>query len=66
MKDFYDIWLLGRSFAADAQKRRQWRAFVETVSLDPGSLDNVIEAVAQFIMPHAIAAARALGEDRLP
>ena len=44
------------SFAADQQKQRQWNAFLETVGLDPGSLDDVIAAVARFIMPHAIAA----------
>jgi len=72
MKDFYDIWILSRSFsfdddrlaraiaatfarretkipeslpdaltpvfAADEQKQRQWRAFVEDVAHNPGDL----------------------------
>ncbi len=87
MKDFYDIWILSRSFsfdddrlaraisatfarrgtaiptglpaaltaafAGDAQKQRQWRAFVEGVAHDPGSLDKVIEDLAAFLLPHA-------------
>lgn len=86
MKDFYDIWVLGRSFtfnddrlaqaiaatfarrkttiptqlpdaltpafAADEQKQRQWRAFVEDVSADPGPLSSVTEDLADFLMPH--------------
>lgn len=46
------------AFAQDAQKQRQWGAFVENVALRPGNLAEVIEDVAGFIMPHAIAAAR--------
>lgn len=95
MKDFYDIWILGRSFAydddrlaraiaatftrrgtaiptdppdaltpafaADEQKRRQWRAFVEDVAHDPGGLDDVIDDLAAFLMPHVASAAR-MGE----
>lgn len=91
MKDFYDIWILSRSFdfegerlarsiaatfarratpipieppdalsagfAADEQKNRQWRAFVEDVAHQPGTLEEVIEDLAAFLMPHAIAAA---------
>lgn len=92
MKDFYDIWILSRSFpfdgdrlpraiaatftrretpipielpdaltpafAADQQKQRQWRAFVEDVALDPGDLAAVIRDIADFLMPHAMTAAR--------
>lgn len=92
MKDFYDIWILSRSFtfdddrlaraiaatfarrgtdiptelpdalspafAADEQKQRQWRAFVEDVTLDPGKLKDVLNAVAAFLMPHAASAKR--------
>lgn len=92
MKDFYDIWILSRSFpfdgdrlsraiaatfirrrtpipielpdaltpafAADEQKQRQWRAFVEDVALDPGDLAAVIRDIADFLMPHAMTAAR--------
>src|SRR3990167_6196250 len=91
MKDFYDIWILGRSFAfdgerlvqaiaatfaqrstaipteppdalspafaADEQKNRQWRAFVEDVTHKPGELTEVVKELAAFLMPHAIAAA---------
>ena len=46
------------SFAEDEQKRRQWNAFVENVALHPGSLAEVIGAIAGFLMPHAVAAAR--------
>ncbi|MAT33526.1 MAG: hypothetical protein CMK06_00025 [Ponticaulis sp.] len=87
MKDFYDIWILSRSFsfdddrlaqaiaatfarretavptelpdaltpafAADEQKQRQWRAFVEDLSISPGELDDVIEGLSVFLMPHA-------------
>lgn len=90
MKDFYDIWILSRSFAfdddrlpraiaatfarrgtpiptelpdactpafaADEQKQRQWKAFVADVALDPGDLGNVIGEIAEFLMPHALAA----------
>jgi len=91
MKDFYDIWILSRSFeftddrlaraiaatfarrvtriptglpdaltpafAADEQKQRQWNAFVEDVAQNPGGLVNVVSDIAQFLMPHAAAAA---------
>jgi predicted nucleotidyltransferase component of viral defense system len=87
MKDFYDIWILSRSFAfddarlpraiaatfarrgtpipqerpdalspsfaADAQKQQQWRAFIEDVALNPGELTDVIEELAAFLMPPA-------------
>ena len=92
MKDFYDIWILSRSFAfdddrlaraiaatfarretaipenppdaltpafaADDQKQRQWRTFIENVAHDPGALADVVRDIAEFLMPHAIAAAR--------
>lgn len=92
MKDFYDIWLLSKSFpfeddrlaraiaatfdrreteipvdlpdaltpvfTEDEQKQRQWNAFLENIALRPGSLPEVIEGVARFIMPTAIAAAK--------
>lgn len=92
MKDFYDIWILSRSFAfegdrlaraiaatfarrgtpipvevpdaltsafaADEQKQQQWRVFVEDVAHDPGPLADIISALADFLMPHAAAAAK--------
>ena len=85
MKDFYDIWILSRSFpfdddrlpraiaatfarrgtalptdtpdalspafAADLQKQEQWRAFVEGVAIDPGSLDEICAELRAFLMP---------------
>lgn len=87
MKDFYDIWILSRSFAfdderlaqaiaatfarrktaipteppdaftpafaADEQKQRQWRAFVEELSVDPGELGDVVGELSVFLMPYA-------------
>jgi len=50
-------------FAEDDQKQRQWKAFLENVALDPGSLADAIASVAGFIMPPAIAAAK-LGRNR--
>ncbi len=90
MKDFYDIWILSRSFeftddrlaraiaatfgrrdtpvptvlpdaltpafAADEQKQRQWKAFVEDLAQNPGELASVVTDLGQFLMPHATAA----------
>tara|TARA_R110000824_G_scaffold366730_1_gene555431 strand:- start:28245 stop:29114 length:870 start_codon:yes stop_codon:yes gene_type:complete len=90
MKDFYDIWILSRSFtfdddrlpraiaatfarrgtaipqdlpdaltpafATDEQKQRQWHAFVGDVAHNPGDLINVVGDIAEFIMPHVLAA----------
>lgn len=87
MKDFYDIWVLCRSFtfdddrlaraiaatfarrgtaipteppdaltpafAADEQKQRQWRAFVEDLSVNPGELGDVVGELSVFLMPCA-------------
>lgn len=39
------------------KKNRQCPAFVEDVAHRPGTLDEVIEELAAFLMPHAIAAA---------
>lgn len=90
MKDFYDIWILSKSFdfagdrlaraiaatfarrdtavpvdlpdaltpafANDEQKQKQWNAFLKDVSANPGSLEDVVISLAEFIMPHAIEA----------
>jgi hypothetical protein len=90
MKDFYDIWILARSykfagdslaravaatfarrktpvptelpdalsraFAEDPAKIQQWNSFVDNVSVQPGSLANVIDVLAAFLMPHAMMA----------
>ena len=87
MKDFYDIWILSKSFdfdgdrlaraiaatfarretaipvdlpdaltpafANDEQKQRQWNTFVRDVSASPGSLEDVVGNLAEFLMPHA-------------
>ena len=92
MKDFYDVWILSRSFtfdderraraiaatfarrvteiptelpdalspafAADEQKQRQWRAFVEDVAIDPGALADVVNELAGLLMAHATTAKR--------
>ena len=44
------------AFAADLSKQRQWAAFVRDVAIDPGSLAEVIEQLAAFLMPHAVKA----------
>ncbi|MGB5453687.1 MAG: nucleotidyl transferase AbiEii/AbiGii toxin family protein [Sedimenticolaceae bacterium] len=54
---------LTSAFAEDEHKQRQWNVFLENVALHPGSLADVIVAVAGFIMPHAIAAAK-IGRNR--
>lgn len=46
------------AFAEDDQKQRQWNAFLENVALHPGSLGDVTAALAKFVMPYAIAAAK--------
>ena len=93
LKDYYDLWLLARSyefdpdrlaeaiaatftrrgtpiptdvpdglkptFYEDRGKTAQWRAFVEDVAVDPGSLADVAAVLSDFLMP-AARAARAL------
>jgi len=46
------------AFAEDEQKQHQWNAFLDNVALRPGSLPEVTESVARFLMLHAIAAAK--------
>ena len=41
------------AFATDEQKQRQWRAFVDNVALDPGTLSEVIASIGDFLMRHA-------------
>lgn len=45
------------AFYEDDAKVTQWRAFVEDVAVDPGELSAVAEALAEFLMPAAAAAA---------
>ena len=54
---------LTSAFAEDEHKQRQWNVLLENVAFHPGSLADVIVAVAGFIMPHAIAAAK-IGRNR--
>ena len=44
------------AFAEDAAKIQQWNSFVTEVAQSPGSLAQVIDDLAQFLMPHAAAA----------
>ncbi|WP_114227205.1 MULTISPECIES: nucleotidyl transferase AbiEii/AbiGii toxin family protein [Sphingomonas] len=91
LKDYYDLWLLARSyefdphrlagaiaatfrrrgtpiptdvpdglkreFYEDRAKTSQWRAFVDDVAVDPGSLADVAAALSDFLMPAARAGA---------
>ena len=50
---------LTAAFAADAMKQQQWTSFVENIAVQPGTLSEVIEDIAAFLMPRA-EAARAL------
>lgn len=90
MKDFYDIWLLAKSFAfeddrlaraiaatfarrqteipaalpdalrpefgTDPAKAQQWQSFKEDLAMAPGPLDAVIVDLADFLVPHMLAA----------
>lgn len=49
---------LTADFAADAMKQQQWTSFVENVAVQPGTLAEVIEDLATFLMPQAEAARR--------
>ena len=44
---------LTSAFASDPTKQQQWAAFIEEVAVNPGSLADVVEALAKFLMPHA-------------
>jgi hypothetical protein len=48
-----------REFAEDPLKQRQWAAFVQGVAAKPGTLADVVDQLAAFLMPRA-AEARAL------
>lgn len=47
---------LTQAFAEDDQKRQQWRALVENVSVDPGTLSEVIATIGAFLMEQATTA----------
>lgn len=45
---------LSRAFAEDPIKQRQWKAFLQDVTLKPdGSLAEVLDELANFLMPAA-------------
>jgi predicted nucleotidyltransferase component of viral defense system len=43
-------------FADDDQKQQQWTAYVTNLAVKPGSLAEVIDEIAAYLMPHAAAA----------
>ncbi|MBX2805274.1 MAG: nucleotidyl transferase AbiEii/AbiGii toxin family protein, partial [Hyphomicrobiales bacterium] len=49
---------LSPAFAADELKQQQWRAFLEDAALNPGTLAEVTDDLAAFLMPHAGVAAK--------
>jgi predicted nucleotidyltransferase component of viral defense system len=44
---------LTSAFAEDQTKQQQWAGFLRDVSQNPGSLAEMTEALAAFLMPHA-------------
>jgi hypothetical protein len=51
---------LTRAFADDPQKIQQWASFAEDVAVQPGTLAQVIDDLAAFLMPHAATAGKKL------
>lgn len=49
------------AFAADPSKQRQWAAFIRDVVINPGSLADVIDQLAAFLMPHVVNAHKKSG-----
>lgn len=49
---------LSTAFAQDPVRTKRWETFRQNLSTDPGSLEEVVEAIGAFIMPVAAAAAR--------
>jgi predicted nucleotidyltransferase component of viral defense system len=47
---------LSPEFALDEAKRRQWAAFVEGLAVEPGSLEDVVRDLREFLMPAVDAA----------
>ena len=45
-------------FAANDEKKQQWQSFIGDVAFDPGSLADVVESIASFLMPQAGLAAK--------
>jgi hypothetical protein len=55
---------LTRVFAEDPMKQRQWASFVRDVAVKPDSLVEVVDGLADFLMPRA-AEARTLSGDAI-
>ena len=51
---------LTSAFAADATKQPQWESVKRDLVADPGSLHDVVSAVASFLMPAAISARKTM------
>lgn len=47
---------LTEAFANDLAKQRQWEAFLREIEAEPIGLAQIIEELAQFLMPQALAA----------
>lgn len=47
---------LTEAFANDPAKKRQWEAFLRGIEAEPIGLAQIIEELAQFLMPQALAA----------
>jgi predicted nucleotidyltransferase component of viral defense system len=48
---------LTKAFADDPAKQQQWKSFAATIGAELPPLGEVIEELADFLMPHALAAA---------
>jgi hypothetical protein len=51
---------LTQAFANDPAKQRQWEAFLRGIEAEPVALSQVIETLALFLMPRALAASAAV------
>jgi hypothetical protein len=47
---------LTRAFAEDSAKVQQWTSFLDGIEAEAGSLAEIIDDLAAFLMPHAKAA----------
>lgn len=48
---------LTKAFANDPAKQRQWKAFADAIDAELPLFAEVVEELAEFLMPHAVAAA---------
>ena len=49
---------LTMTFADDPTKQQQWKSFANAIGTELPTLGEVIEELAEFIMPYAVTAAR--------